>query len=37
VLKYTTYLTSDFGPPSQVYVSASKARVQAGFRSVIVR
>jgi hypothetical protein len=37
VLRYTTFLTSDFGPPSQVYVSASKARVRAGFRSLIVR
>jgi hypothetical protein len=37
VLTYTTYFATDLGPPSQVYVAASKARVQAAFKSLIVR
>ncbi|MEK8170715.1 hypothetical protein NKH77_17440 [Streptomyces sp. M19] len=36
-LEYTTYGPTDLGPPSDVYVSASKSDVQAGFRSLIKR
>ncbi|MFJ9031537.1 tol-pal system YbgF family protein [Streptomyces sp. NPDC102274] len=36
VLEYTTYI-SDFGPPSDVNVEASKADVGDGFRSLITR
>ncbi|NUS81707.1 MAG: hypothetical protein HOY75_02875 [Streptomyces sp.] len=34
-LSYTTYGPTDLGPPSKVYVKASKADVRAGFRSLI--
>lgn len=34
VLEYTTYIT-DFGPPSQVYVTATDADVRAGFAPLI--
>ncbi|MEJ3746370.1 hypothetical protein WEI85_24150 [Actinomycetes bacterium KLBMP 9797] len=36
VLRYSYYYT-DLGPPSQVYVTASNADVQAGFKSLIAR
>ncbi|WP_150130633.1 hypothetical protein [Streptomyces sp. 150FB] len=35
VLKYTTYLTSDLGPSSDVQVKASTANVRAAFDSLI--
>ena len=36
-LTYTTFLNSDFGPPSQVYVKTSRARVRAAFQPLVVR
>ncbi|AGZ43911.1 hypothetical protein [Actinoplanes friuliensis] len=36
ILRYTTYLT-DFGPPSQVYVKTTTAKVRSVFAPMIVR
>lgn len=35
VLKYTTYLIGDLGPPSEVHVTPSTSNVRAAFRSLI--
>jgi hypothetical protein len=36
ILEYRSYGTADFGPPSEVYVAASIADVQAAFRPLLI-
>lgn len=36
-LEYTNYGTLDFGPPSEVYVTPSKADIRSAFSSLILR